>query len=73
MNRDLFTVIAWDPRGYGNSIPPERTWENFFERDANDATTLMKVISVDIFISSYQASDRSNSHNQFVFPGSCRS
>ena len=73
MNRDLFTVIAWDPRGYGKSIPPERTWENFFERDANDATTLMKVISVDIFISSHQASDRSNSHNQFVFPGSRRS
>ena len=50
MNRDLFTVIAWDPRWYGKSIPPERTWENFFERDANDATTLMKVISVDIYL-----------------------
>ena len=41
-------MIAWDPRGYGKSIPPERTWENFFERDANDATMLMKVIRIDI-------------------------
>ena len=43
LNRDLFTIFAWDPRGYGQSIPPERTWDNFFERDAKDALALMKV------------------------------
>ncbi len=42
-NRDLLTVFAWDPRGYGLSIPPERTWDNFLHRDANDALGLMKV------------------------------
>ena len=43
LNRDLFTIYAMDPRGYGDSIPPERTWENFFERDAMDAAALMQV------------------------------
>ena len=43
LNRDLLTIVAWDPRGYGRSIPPERTWDNFFEHDALDAAALMKV------------------------------
>lgn len=41
--RDKFTTISWDPRGYGQSIPPERDYPaDFFYRDANDAVQLMK-------------------------------
>ena len=43
-NKDLFTLVAWDPRGYGKSIPPTRDWpERFFQRDADDAVKLMEV------------------------------
>ena len=42
---DEFTVIAFDPRGYGKSIPPKRDFPaNYFVRDANDATALMKTL-----------------------------
>ena len=45
-NKDLFTLVAWDPRGYGKSIPPTRDWpEQFFRRDADDAAKLMEVCS----------------------------
>ena len=44
INRDKFTMIAWDPPGYGKSIPPERTWPlDFFRRDADAVAALMKV------------------------------
>ncbi|KAJ6664519.1 hypothetical protein lerEdw1_007176 [Lerista edwardsae] len=44
MNKQLFTVVAWDPRGYGKSIPPNRDFPpDFFERDAKDAVDLMQV------------------------------
>ena len=43
LNRDLFTMVAWDPPGYGNS-KPRRTWpKDFFERDAEVAINLMSV------------------------------
>ncbi|KAJ8276857.1 hypothetical protein GJAV_G00068680 [Gymnothorax javanicus] len=42
LNKEHFTVVSWDPRGYGNSRPPERDFPlNFFERDAKDAVDLM--------------------------------
>ena len=35
-------MVAFDPRGYGKSIPPKRDFpKDFFERDANDAAELM--------------------------------
>lgn len=35
LNRQLFTIIAWDPPGYGFSRPPERTFPfDFYHRDA---------------------------------------
>lgn len=44
MNKKLFTIVAWDPRGYGQSIPPPRDFPpDFFERDAKDAVDLMQV------------------------------
>nr|KAF6443165.1 biphenyl hydrolase like [Molossus molossus] len=45
LNKQLFTVVAWDPRGYGHSRPPDRDYPgDFFERDAKDAVDLMKVL-----------------------------
>lgn len=45
LNKDMFTVIGWDPRGYGFSRDEEREWPvHFLERDAHDAATLMQVI-----------------------------
>ncbi|XP_076173697.1 serine hydrolase BPHL-like [Ptiloglossa arizonensis] len=43
LSREKFTIVAWDPPGYGHSRPPERTYpENFFYRDATWARNLMK-------------------------------
>lgn len=37
-------MVGWDPRGYGQSRPPDRDFPpDFFERDAKDAVDLMKV------------------------------
>ncbi|KAM9076620.1 valacyclovir hydrolase isoform 1-T1 [Megaptera novaeangliae] len=45
LNKKLFTVVAWDPRGYGHSRPPDRDFPvEFFERDAKDAVDLMKML-----------------------------
>ena len=41
-----YTIVAYDPRGYGHSRPPEREFclqeEHHLKRDANDAYHLMK-------------------------------
>lgn len=38
-----YTIIAWDPPGYGKSRPPNRTFPlDFFHRDAAVANELMK-------------------------------
>ncbi|XP_073487070.1 valacyclovir hydrolase-like [Aquarana catesbeiana] len=45
LNKNAFTLIAWDPRGYGLSIPPYRDYPmDFFERDAKDAVDLMQYL-----------------------------
>ena len=44
LNKERFTVVGWDPRGYGRSRPPDRDFpSDFFERDAKDGVDLMKV------------------------------
>lgn len=44
LSKQRFTVVGWDPRGYGQSRPPDRDFPpDFFERDAKDAVDLMKV------------------------------
>merc|ERR1711868_331230 len=43
MNGSDFTLVAWDPRGYGQSRPPRRDWPlHFLGRDADDAAALME-------------------------------
>lgn len=38
-----YSIIAWDPPGYGKSRPPNRTFElDFFHRDAFVANALMR-------------------------------
>ncbi|XP_068092918.1 valacyclovir hydrolase isoform X2 [Hyperolius riggenbachi] len=50
LNKDKFTVVAWDPRGYGLSIPPHRDYPiDFFERDAKDAVQLMQALEFQKF------------------------
>ncbi|XP_026179353.1 valacyclovir hydrolase [Mastacembelus armatus] len=45
LNKERFTVVGWDPRGYGRSRPPDRDFRSdFFERDAKDAVDLMKAL-----------------------------
>lgn len=42
-----FKVIAWDPPGYGKSIPPAKTFTtDFLEKDADLLNELMAVIEV---------------------------
>ncbi|XP_069586838.1 valacyclovir hydrolase [Ranitomeya imitator] len=46
LNKEVFTIIGWDPRGYGLSIPPARDYPpNFFSRDAKDAVDLMQALN----------------------------
>ncbi|KAL3046999.1 hypothetical protein OYC64_021262 [Pagothenia borchgrevinki] len=50
LNKERFTVVGWDPRGYGKSRPPDRDFPpDFFERDAQDAVDLMKALGFDKF------------------------
>ncbi|XP_025411962.1 valacyclovir hydrolase [Sipha flava] len=43
LNRDKYTIVVWDPPGYGHSRPPDRDFSpGFFYRDANYAISLMK-------------------------------
>lgn len=45
-----YTVIAWDPPGYGQSTPPIRQFtKDFFAKDAECAVDLMKTIGYDAF------------------------
>ncbi|XP_076173696.1 serine hydrolase BPHL-like [Ptiloglossa arizonensis] len=50
LSREKFTIVAWDPPGYGNSRPPDRTYpDNFFYRDAAWARNLMKKLGHEKF------------------------
>lgn len=42
-----FSIIAWDPPGYGESRPPNRTFNvDFFHRDAFVANALMQSLNL---------------------------
>ncbi|XP_022191087.2 valacyclovir hydrolase [Nilaparvata lugens] len=48
LDRKKLTVIAWDPPGYGKSIPPERKFPlDFFHRDAESAAKLMQTLNIE--------------------------
>ncbi|XP_015524239.1 valacyclovir hydrolase [Neodiprion lecontei] len=48
LDKDKLTIVAWDPPGYGNSRPPNRTFgDDFYSRDADFAHDLMKAIGFD--------------------------
>jgi len=43
-DRTIFTLIAWDPPGYGFSRPPARVYDkDVYKRDADLAAKLMTV------------------------------
>lgn len=45
-----FEIIAWDPPGYGKSIPPEKQFTtDFLEKDAETVKELMDVLNVSKF------------------------
>lgn len=42
-----YTLVAFDPRGYGKSIPPTRTWPlEFLQRDADDVNGLCQKLGL---------------------------
>ncbi|RLU24487.1 hypothetical protein DMN91_002576 [Ooceraea biroi] len=50
LNREKLTIVVWDPPGYGQSRPPDRTFpDNFHQRDAAWAHSLMKSLGYSKF------------------------
>lgn len=44
LDKSKFTVVAWDPPGYGYSRPPNRNFcTGFYEEDATIAFKFMQV------------------------------
>ncbi|XP_049871065.1 valacyclovir hydrolase isoform X2 [Pectinophora gossypiella] len=47
IDREKFTVVAWDPPGYGKSRPPLRDFPpELYERDADYAYEFMKALNI---------------------------
>ncbi|XP_072394088.1 valacyclovir hydrolase [Diabrotica undecimpunctata] len=47
LDRDKFTIVAWDPPGYGYSRPPNRNFGiNFYRNDAICAEKLMNKLGI---------------------------
>ncbi|XP_026732030.1 valacyclovir hydrolase [Trichoplusia ni] len=46
-DREKFTLVAWDPPGYGKSRPPEKKFTtDFYEKDAETAYEFMKALNI---------------------------
>lgn len=46
-NQDKFTLVVWDPPGYGKSRPPEKDFTaDLYEKDADMAYEFMKVLGI---------------------------
>ncbi len=40
-----FTVLAWDPPGFGKSLPPRRSWPiDFYDKDAASAAEFLRAL-----------------------------
>ncbi|XP_023944371.2 valacyclovir hydrolase [Bicyclus anynana] len=49
-DQDKFSLVVWDPPGYGKSYPPEKTFPlDFLEKDADLAYELMKALQIPKF------------------------
>lgn len=47
IDREKFTLVAWDPPGYGKSRPPEKKFTtDFYEKDADAAYEFMKALNI---------------------------
>nr|XP_002126796.1 valacyclovir hydrolase-like isoform X1 [Ciona intestinalis] len=47
---EKFTLISWDPRGYGQSRPPKRVFpKDFYYIDADDAIALMEKLGYESY------------------------
>lgn len=43
-DKQKFTIVAWDPPGYGKSRPPNRKFNaNFYEEDAENIRAFLNV------------------------------
>ncbi|XP_068623926.1 valacyclovir hydrolase-like isoform X2 [Battus philenor] len=50
LNREQFTIVAWDPIGYGKSRPPDKVFTpDFFEKDADVAFEFLKLLKIPKF------------------------
>jgi len=49
LSKEKFTLIGWDPPGYGESRPPDRSFNNFFVNDAECARNLMDSLGFERF------------------------
>ncbi|XP_050349270.1 valacyclovir hydrolase-like [Nymphalis io] len=48
--QDKFSLVVWDPPGYGKSYPPKKEFtQNFYEKDADTAFQLMKELQIPRF------------------------
>ncbi|CAB3222341.1 unnamed protein product [Arctia plantaginis] len=49
-NKEKFTLVAWDPPGYGKSRPPEKEFRtDFLEKDADIAQEFMNALGISKF------------------------
>lgn len=50
-NKDQYTIVCWDPPGFGKSRPPDRDFSyGYNARDADKAHRLMKVSFFNCFV-----------------------
>ncbi len=48
-----FTVVAWDPPGYGKSRPHDRNFDNYHRNDAHYVAEMMHVNNIKSLYISY--------------------
>lgn len=47
LDKEKFTIVAWDPPGYGKSRPPEKDYNtNLYEKDADAAYEFMQALNI---------------------------